>query len=800
MGPDSVNIVLERTSAFLACLLFCVPACGADQGRGADWLDAYNVVWNSQSRNSTESMPVGGRDIGLNVWVENNEVLFYIAQSGAFDENNQMLKLGRVRIRLDPNPFGKDCSFRQELKLRQSCIEITAQTPQQVSTTIRIWVEVARPVIHVDIDSGRAVSTEAVYESWRLNKYVRRTGRGYSFSLAGYPGEVFMYPDTVKFTNDGVLWYHRNNNDDLVFDKEVEGQGLGEIRNRIWNPLRNLTFGGFVGGDGMAPSGNTDGRYLDAGYKGWKLKSQSPTHRQRLRIFLRTAQSETVELWRRELFGLANDVDRTDEKAWRQNLTWWDEFWQRSRLVITSSDPQEKETAWQISRNYQLFRYLLACNAYGEYPTKFNGGLFTFDVSPISENGKYREDPDFRKWGGGSFTAQNQRLVYWPMLKTGDFDLMIPQFEFYRRALGAATQRTKVYWGHAGACFTEQIEQFGLPIGGTYGWQGSRTGRNRPPGIEVGVQSSGAVKYHYINQLEFSLMILDYYQYCGADIGAYMRFIDESVIFFDEHYRYRCRQLTGKELDERGKLVIYPSACCETYGDAKNPTDVIAGLKVVLSRLLELPASYVTQEQRQRYETILGRLPEIKIIDVAGHPTIAPAHKWNMRRQNSELPQLYTVFPYKLYGLGKPQLQVAINTWKYGVEASVQRSAFCWFQGNILTAMLGLTDEAKGYAVERFTKRTMRFPAFWNCWTYDHPPDFDHGGCSLIGLQEMLMQTDGRTIRLLPAWPKEWNVDFKLHAPYKTIVEGVVRNGKIEKLEITPARRSKDVVITERSE
>jgi hypothetical protein len=30
-------------------------------------------------------------------------------------------------------------------------------------------------------------------------------------------------------------------------------------------------------------------------------------------------------------------------------------------------------------------RYLLACNAHGEYPTKFNGGLFTFDVSPISD-------------------------------------------------------------------------------------------------------------------------------------------------------------------------------------------------------------------------------------------------------------------------------------------------------------------------------------------------------------------------------------------------------------------------------
>lgn len=41
-----------------------------------------------------------------------------------------------------------------------------------------------------------------------------------------------------------------------------------------------------------------------------------------------------------------------------------------------------------------------------------------------------------------------------------------------------------------------------------------------------------------------------------------------------------------------------------------------------------------------------------------------------------------------------------------------------------------------------------------------------------IGLQEMLMQTNGREILLLPAWPKDWEADFKLHAPYETTVEG----------------------------
>ena len=64
----------------------------------------------------------------------------------------------------------------------------------------------------------------------------------------------------------------------------------------------------------------------------------------------------------------------------------------------------------------------------------------------------------------------------------------------------------------------------------------------------------------------------------------------------------------------------------------------------------------------------------------------------------------------------------------------------------------------------------------------------------MIGLQEMLMQVDDRKIYLLPAWPKEWDVHFKLHAPYQTTVEAFVKDGKIEKLTVVPESRKADIV------
>ena len=48
---------------------------------------------------------------------------------------------------------------------------------------------------------------------------------------------------------------------------------------------------------------------------------------------------------------------------------------------------------------------------------------------------------------------------------------------------------------------------------------------------------------------------------------------------------------------------------------------------------------------------------------------------------------------------------------------------------------------------------------------------------------------------LFPAWPEDWDVDFKLHAPMKTTVEGSLKDGKVLKIKVTPEERKKDLEI-----
>jgi hypothetical protein len=107
---------------------------------------------------------------------------------------------------------------------------------------------------------------------------------------------------------------------------------------------------------------------------------------------------------------------------------------------------------------------------------------------------------------------------------------------------------------------------------------------------------------------------------------------------------------------------------------------------------------------------------------------------------------------------------------------------------------MGQTELAADYNSRKLDDSERRFPTFWGPG-WDWVPDHNWGGSGMIGLQEMLMQTIGDEIRLFPAWPKEWDVDFKLHAPGNTTVQATWQDGKLVNLIVTPESRRKDVVV-----
>nr|MBP6936328.1 hypothetical protein [Bacteroides sp.] len=155
---------------------------------------------------------------------------------------------------------------------------------------------------------------------------------------------------------------------------------------------------------------------------------------------------------------------------------------------------------------------------------------------------------------------------------------------------------------------------------------------------------------------------------------------------------------------------------------------------------------------------------------------------------------LYPVFPWRIYGVGKEGLEVARNTYLHDPDAVKFRSHDGWKQDHIWAACLGLTDEARRLALLKLGDGPHRFPAFWGP-SFDWTPDHNRGGSGMIGLQEMLLQTNGNELLLFAAWPKEWDVRFKLHAPGGTVIEAELKSGKVVLLNVTPQSRRKDIKI-----
>lgn len=737
---------------------------------GDTFIAANDVTWTTVGHNENDSMPIGNGDLAANVWTEQNgDLVLLVAKSDAWTEMGKLVKLGRVRIRVTPDPFANAADFTQTLRLEDGSIEIKSG-----GNVLVVWVDANHPVIHVEATLSSPAKLTASLELWRtrIHPYDEPSpDRGGLFEFGNHSVPINFEADTVlPAAANRVAWYHFNTSS--IYPLVLEQEHLQAVADKYPDPLLHRCFGAVLLGPGLVSRNDHT------------LESAAPQRNLRLDLVALTIpQAASPEDWNARVSRLVQQVDAIPIAAARKaSSQWWSNFWNRSWIHVSGNDD-----AANVSQGYAMQRYMMAASSRGPYPTKYNGGLFTVghDIADNKDSTPADHDPDFRKWGN-SYWNQNNRLLYWPLIASGDSDLLAPWFNMYMRALPLATDRTRLYFHHAGAAFIETMYFWGLPNLNDFGWDN--------PTDEL---KSNWMRYHTQGGIEVLAQMLDEYDvtqdatFARTDITP---FAEAILAYYDLHWP------RGKD----GKIRFSPAQSIETYQlNAVNPTPDIAGLKDVLPRLLALPSGLTSAQERRAWTHLLadlppiaigrthnGKLPPLAKSDAAGTPTILPAEQYGPTR-NGENPQLYTVFPYRLYGVGKPDLKLARDTF----AARLFPQDTCWGQDGPQAAALGLTATARKAAVDEFTDYgDERFRWFWSS-RHDWIPDLDNGGTGMITLQSMLMQTDGKRILLLAAWPGDWTADFKLHAPYRTTVEGHVENGKLTHLKVDPVQRMKDVVI-----
>ena len=739
----------------------------------------YNVIWNSPSKDASGVMPIGNGDIGAGVYaLENGDLYLLLAKNDAYTYMGDIFKTGRVKIALSPNPFAAGKPFQQVLDVTTGSIQIKAD-----GVEIKVWVDANHPRVHVQIQSPRDLAVSAQPDLWKRFDHC-----SYNVTSTYSKGVVTAGEPTqdVSLERQGkLIWYYAVGDHSIMPDDQTY-YGIPDAK--FPDPFRFNTFGNLL----SSP---------DLTLKDGALQGTGRTFD--IRIHGLTEQTPDPEKWVSDILQL--DAAPIDVGAdWKAHLTWWKEFWNRSWIIasdnrVPAADREklsgetgpdkrrdEPDGAAVVSQSYNVFRFLMACQSRGRVMTKFNGGLFTQqfllakDEKPSAPNealgNKWLTHPDDRRWGR-RFTYQNERLLYWPLLDSGDFDLMKPFFAYYKDMLPIRMAITRAWFGHGGAYYRENME----PTGGERDC--AKTGH--PGKGQPGEPAQYYHDYYFTNGLETTAMMIDYVNYTGDTQfrdQTLVPFARQVLLFYSLHF----------PRTPDGKLHMDPAQALETWWRAVNPAPDVAGLRFCLDGLLAMKAG--SADDQAGWQKFRQEIPDLPTQIIDGKTALAPADTWALKH-NSENAELYPVFPFRCVGLAEDSTDLAEWTTKHRVVKDGSRGG-CWTQDQIDWALAGdATQAAKGLERRFRTSTDMcRFPVYAGRGN-DECPDFDHFGSGSIALQRMLVQEGQGKILLLPAWPAYWDVDFKLHVSQGGIITGTVKDGRLVTWKIDPPALADKVVV-----
>ncbi len=304
------------------------------------------------------------------------------------------------------------------------------------------------------------------------------------------------------------------------------------------------------------------------------------------------------------------------------------------------------------------------------------------------------------------------------MLTSGDFDTFQVILDYYSNMEIALGARTEAYWGHPGAWTTETHHLSGL-------YDQSDYGCSRDPKYPVQYMTSG---YLHVDQGgdsgtgEWSLMALDYYLWTGdaTAFAPYLKLPVQAANYFMNRY------LGNRSAD--GHVIIWPAQVLETWWCEYDTTALtwtnccaddaptISGMMTLFEKLLALPTSLTTPQQRADWQNFVDNLMPALPLSEDGS-TIAPARVLSSGTHNDEGPELYAMHPHRVFTKGRQvasgtNITVGVNTV---TTSNFARENSGWNYGLNAAALIGNTAVAAAQVLERAATPPAsgyRFPGF----------------------------------------------------------------------------------------
>ena len=450
--------------------------------------------------------------------------------------------------------------------------------------------------------------------------------------------------------------------------------------------------------------------------------------------------------------------------------TWWHRFWQHAGYMkVTSADGSGE----YMENLRALYLYSAAASNGSEYPGSQAGVADMFSAVPA------------HNWDPGAFWHWNLRMMVAANLTAGVPELNAPYFNLYTENLSNIEAWTRKHMkGLPGICVPETM-RFNGPGIEYETWNkdapiiGSNCAADSKPYYNARTISTGA---------EVSVWI--WQQYLATNDRT---FLQQNFPVMAESARFLLAyESTGSD----GLRHTMPSNAHETQWDMTDPTTDLSARMALYADTIEAAkvlGSEAALAEQLRVE--VGKIPPLPrtemdaaktllsaSADSDGKDVVAISYTPAAENHNVENIGLEPVWPYGLIGLDSPSslLELARRTYQHRPYPTNQD----WSMDPIQAARLGLPEEVRSTLI----KLTQTYQSFVNGYANWGGPTgefyIEQQGVVSDALAEALAQDYDGTIRVNPAFPKEWDVDGQVAVRGKTKVDVRVRAGAVARVEI----------------
>jgi len=511
-------------------------------------------------------------------------------------------------------------------------------------------------------------------------------------------------------------------------------------------------------------------------------------------------------------------ADRGAAAVRGEHANWWSDLWSRTFVRLTSADGR----AEQIARIRYLQLYYMASSSRGDLPPKWNGSIFAVDG-------------DARSWGA-QFWVWTTEASCFPLYAADAIELTDSFFDMYVKQLEGARMAARQRWNAEGAYFLEAGPFDGpvvLPEDIAKEYQDVYLGRKTVNDLSDAARDLGqyecvltqfadghdfrgvAGRYSFVSHIahsgsQIAAQAWRRYRYTG-DV-AWLRavaypLLRETVEFYrtlarkgDDglYHLYGLNQFEGGYGTNDGTIDL--GAIRGTAPLAIRAAEILevdVDLRAKWREFADKLTPYTMSSDPRTYGVVKdcevdvwaygipGDVPHERYVDELHEKILYPVfpfENWTLETADPALDRIVRT----LAGLNMFHTGLVKGRWnEQGMNAHLNTPA--------IDARLGMGDSLPTVLINHL-RQYHPLPNGFSLFEGPTDHSIEHLGDISTAIGEALLQSvsprpgEPEIISVFPAWPREWDAEFRCLARGGFLVSAAIKGGEIETIEIFSRR------------